>query len=205
MNPHSQSSLRRTLILGGARSGKSAYAEQLAQAQAAAGKEVVYIATAQTHRTDSEMAQRIAHHQARRAAHWQTAETPFALGAALTQWCAPHRIVLVDCLTVWLSNLLFSHPTGAALPAYPEVGVIHLPDHFTTERAAFLAALGSAQGDIILVSNEVGLGVVPMGAISRAFVDEAGRLNQAVAAQCEHAVFVAAGLPMTLKAPVGAH
>jgi adenosylcobinamide kinase/adenosylcobinamide-phosphate guanylyltransferase len=180
-----------TLVLGGARSGKSAHAEALA---AAAGREVVYIATAQAGRSDGEMAQRIAHHRAGRPAHWTTVEEPVALGAAIAAWNTPARVLLVDCLTLWLSNVLFS---GA--DAFPETGVITLPALFHTERQALLDALASASGDVILVSNEVGMGIVPMGAVSRAFVDEQGRLNQAVAAACDRAVFVAAGLPLVLK------
>ncbi|MDB5775517.1 MAG: cobU [Herbaspirillum sp.] len=183
---------RRTLILGGARSGKSAHAEALALAS---GKELVYIATAQAH--DAEMAARIALHRERRTekeARWITVEQPLALGDALAQWCAPQRLVLVDCLTVWLSNLLFSEARD-----YPDVGRIDPPACFAEQRAAFLRALAQARGDVILVSNEVGMGIVPQGAVSRWFVDEAGRLNQAVAAVCERAVFVAAGLPMVLK------
>jgi adenosylcobinamide kinase/adenosylcobinamide-phosphate guanylyltransferase len=181
-----------TLVFGGARSGKSAYAEQLA---IASGKEVVYIATARA--GDGEMAVRIAHHQRQRPAGWTTIEEPLALAGALRQWRAPGRLVLVDCLTLWLSNLMFADGTD-----YPDVGEIALPERFHTERAALLAELASkhdAAGGIVLVSNEVGMGIVPYGAISRAFTDEAGRLNQAVAAACGRAVFVAAGLPLVLK------
>jgi adenosylcobinamide kinase/adenosylcobinamide-phosphate guanylyltransferase len=179
-----------TLVLGGARSGKSAHAEALATAS---GREVVYIATARA--DDGEMAQRIAHHRASRPAHWTTVEETIALGAAITRYSASRSLVLVDCLTLWLSNLLFS---GA--DAFPETGVVTLPDLFYAERAALLAALASASGDVIMVSNEVGMGIVPMGAVSRAFVDEQGRLNQAVAAACDNALFIAAGLPLVLKA-----
>ncbi len=176
-----------TLVLGGARSGKSAHAESLA---IASGRDVVYIATARA--GDSEMAQRIAHHRSSRPAHWTTVEEPTALGAAITRWSTLDNVVLVDCLTLWLSNVLFSSPM-------PEIGVVTLPPLFYRERDGLLAALASASGDVILVSNEVGMGIVPMGAVSRAFVDEQGRLNQAVAAACDRAVFVAAGLPLVLK------
>ncbi|CAN7617689.1 bifunctional adenosylcobinamide kinase/adenosylcobinamide-phosphate guanylyltransferase [Pseudoduganella sp. LjRoot289] len=181
--------MTRTLVFGGARSGKSAYAEQLA---IATGKEVVYIATARA--GDGEMAVRIAHHQRQRPAIWTTVEEPLALAAALRQWCAPQRLVLVDCLTLWLSNLMFAGGTD-----YPDVGEITLPEQFHVQRAALLAALEHAAGDVVLVSNEVGMGIVPYGAISRVFTDEAGRLNQAVAAVCDRAVLVAAGLPLVLK------
>jgi adenosylcobinamide kinase/adenosylcobinamide-phosphate guanylyltransferase len=180
-----------TLVLGGARSGKSAHAEALATAS---GREVVYIATAQPGRSDGEMAERIAHHRAGRPAHWTTVEEAISLGAAIRQWSTPERVVLVDCLTLWLSNLLFS---GAE--TFPEAGPVTLPALFHRERAALLDALADAGGDVILVSNEVGMGIVPMGAVTRAFVDEQGRLNQAVAAACERAVFIAAGLPLVLK------
>ncbi|MES2933150.1 MAG: bifunctional adenosylcobinamide kinase/adenosylcobinamide-phosphate guanylyltransferase [Pseudomonadota bacterium] len=179
----------RTLILGGARSGKSAHAEQLA---AASGKDVIYLATARA--GDAEMSARIAHHRRQRPAYWRTIEEPLALGHALTQWCGPQRVVLVDCLTLWLTNLLFIDGQG-----YPDVGEIRPPPCFAKQRDIFLDALDQAQGDIILVSNEVGMGVVPFGAVSRWFADEAGRLNQAVAARCERAILVAAGLPLVLK------
>jgi len=183
-----------TLVIGGARSGKSAHAEALA---ASSGKKLVYIATAQA--GDAEMASRIAQHRQQRQQHdgeWTTVEEPLALGAAIVQSSGPDTVVLVDCLTVWLSNLLFSEPRD-----YPEVGAIVPPAVFASERQSLLAAIADARGDVILVSNEVGMGVVPQGAISRWFVDEAGRLNQAVAAACDRAVFVAAGLPLILKGP----
>lgn len=178
-----------TLVIGGARSGKSVHAEKLA---AASGKQVVYIATAQA--GDAEMAARIEHHRQRRQAGWTTVEEGIALGEAIAQWSAPDRVVMVDCLTVWLSNLLFSEQQE-----FPEVGEIVAPACFHEERASLLQALQQAAGDVILVSNEVGMGVVPQGAVSRWFVDEAGRLNQAVAAVCERAVLVVAGLPLALK------
>ena len=184
--------MTRTLVFGGARSGKSAYAEQLARDS---GREVQYLATAQA--GDGEMATRIAHHRAQRPATWPTLEEPLRLGAALLAQAQPGRLLLVDCLTLWLSNLMFS--SGEQ---YAEVGDIVLPELFHSERAHFLYALEELQDsdcDIVLVSNEVGMGIVPYGAISRSFTDEAGRLNQAVAAACQRAVFVAAGLPLVLK------
>jgi len=181
--------MTRTLVLGGARSGKSAYAERLA---AASGREVVYIATAQA--GDGEMAQRIALHRQQRPSQWQTVEEPLALAKALRAWRSAQRVVLVDCLTLWLSNLLFAEGTR-----YPDVGTITLPARFDEERTALLEELSRPGGDVIFVSNEVGLGIVPYGAVSRAFTDEAGRLNQAVAALCDRAIFIAAGLPLTLK------
>jgi adenosylcobinamide kinase/adenosylcobinamide-phosphate guanylyltransferase len=181
--------MTRTFIFGGARSGKSAHAEKLA---AASGKEVIYVATARA--GDDEMAARIALHQQQRNSAWSTIEEPLLLGALIAQWSSPQRVILVDCLTVWLSNLLFSEEK-----MYPEVGAIEAPPFFKEQRDEFLQALERAAGDMILVSNEVGMGVIPQGAISRWFVDEAGRLNQAVAARCERALWVAAGLPLALK------
>ncbi len=166
-----------TLILGGARSGKSALAERLA---GDSGRDVVYIATAQP--GDGEMAERIAHHRARRPARWLIVEEPLRLAAALQAYARPERCVLVDCLTLWLSNLL-----GAGGPALAD------------ERDALLRLLPELPGTIVLVSNEVGLGVVPMGELSRRFVDEAGRLHQSLAARCQRVLFVAAGLPLALK------
>jgi adenosylcobinamide kinase/adenosylcobinamide-phosphate guanylyltransferase len=182
--------MNRTLIFGGARSGKSLLAERLAQAS---GKEVVYLATSQP--GDTEMAARIAHHRARRPAEWQTVEEATALAASLRRLCAPERIVLVDCLTLWLSNLLFS-----STREQPEVGAVELPPLFAWERSDLLAWLDEpAVGEVIFVSNEVGMGIVPLGAVSRTFVDEAGRLNQDVAARCERVLLVAAGLPLAMK------
>lgn len=168
----------KTLILGGARSGKSALAERLASDVA---RQVVYLATAQPR--DGEMATRIAHHRARRPAHWLCVEEPLALAAALRQHAREDCCVLVDCLTLWLSNLL------------GDADDQRLDD----ERDALLDCLSTLPGELLLVSNEVGLGVVPMGELSRRFVDEAGRLHQALATRCERVIFVAAGLPLALK------
>ena len=179
-----------TLVFGGARSGKSAYAERIAREP---GKEVVYVATSRA--GDGEMATRIAHHRERRPPEWQTIEEELELAQVLRTWCAPQRLVLVDCLTLWLSNLMFSDGRD-----YPEVGALELPPRFHEERAALLHLLDEGlAGDTVFVSNEVGMGIVPWGAISRSFVDEAGRLNQAVAARADRAVLVAAGLPLVLK------
>ena len=181
--------MTRTLVLGGARSGKSAYAERLA---IESGKEVVYIATATA--GDDEMAARIKHHRGSRPAEWTTVEEPLALGNQLLRWSSPDRLILVDCLTLWLSNLLFS--SGET---YPEVGEITLPALFHEQQDMLASALTKCTSDVVLVSNEVGMGIMPFGAISRCFVDEQGRLNQAMAAICDRAVFVAAGLPLVLK------
>jgi adenosylcobinamide kinase/adenosylcobinamide-phosphate guanylyltransferase len=168
----------RTLILGGARSGKSALAEKLAHES---GQAVVYIATAQAH--DAEMAARIAHHRDGRPVHWQSVEEPLALADTLRVYAKADRCVLVDCLTLWLSNLLGDTDDK----------------RFGRECEALLDVLPALPGELLFVSNEVGLGVVPMGELTRRFVDEAGRLHQAMAARCERVLFVAAGLPLPLK------
>ncbi len=181
--------MTRTLIFGGARSGKSAYAERLA---IATGKPVIYLATAQA--GDTEMQARIAHHQARRPASWRTLECTTALAQTILQASTPDNLILIDCLTLWLSNLLFADNID-----FPEIGSITPPENFSIQRSAFLRALENIPGDLIMVSNEVGMGIIPQGAISRWFVDEAGRLNQAVAAQCQQVSWVAAGLPLHFK------
>lgn len=170
--------VRAELILGGARSGKSALAERLA---AESGLAVVYIATATA--GDTEMAERIAHHQARRPAGWGLVEEPLRLAAALQDAASPDRCLLVDCLTLWLNNLLAAEDKTL----------------FRRERAALLETLPTLPGRVLLVSNEVGMGIVPLGELSRRFCDEAGRLHQDLAQICERVVFVAAGLPLILK------
>lgn len=168
----------RELILGGARSGKSTLAE--ARAEAAEG-EVVYIATAEA--ADDEMAARIEAHRARRPDTWRTVEAPQALTAALLEATAPGRLVIVDCLTLWLSNRLGADADIAG------------------DQAALLAVLKDVPGEVVLVSNEVGQGIVPDNAMARTFRDAAGRLNQSVAAACERVTYVIAGQPLTLKLP----
>ncbi len=172
----------KTFILGGARSGKSSYAEKLAENS---GLEVVYIATAQVY--DDEFAERISLHRQRRPAHWQLIEEPFFLAKTLRDNACAERMLLVDCLTLYLAQWLC-----------PDC---HAPEHksWPEERAELLSTLNSLSGQVILVSNEVGLGIVPMGEINRHYQDEAGRLNQAVAAISDQAVFMAAGLPLKLK------
>ena len=167
-----------TLVLGGQRSGKSAYAESLVEAQPGG---CVYLATAEAH--DGEMARRIAEHQARRGNRWSTVEEPLDLPGALAEAAGPGRTVLVDCLTLWLSNLLGHERDVSA------------------ERTRLCETLSGLSGPAVLVSNEVGLGVIPENKLARVFVDEAGRLHQAVAAVAGHVVFVTAGLPQTLKDP----
>lgn len=166
------------LILGGARSGKSRLAEQRA---AESGLEVVYIATGQA--WDAEMAERIARHRASRPATWALVEEPCELARVLRENASPERCLLVDCLTLWLTNLLMQEDDN----------------QLAMQRDAFLDALGELPGRIILVSNETGLGVVPLGELSRRYVDEAGWLHQAVAERAERVQFCVAGLPMLLK------
>ena len=176
------------LILGGARSGKSRHAEQLA---AASGLAVHVIVTAEA--LDDEMRARITRHQADRPAGWTVHEAPRGLAATLAAVAAPERCVIVDCLTLWLANLLDGAET---LP--PGADAAQLPA-FARERAALLALIPELPGRVIFVANEVGLGLVPETPLGRLFRDEAGRVNQAVAALCERVVFVAAGLPLVLK------
>ena len=178
----------RELILGGVRSGKSRHAEARAEAL---GTEVVYIATAQAHGDDA-MAGRIAAHRARRPAHWQTVEAPFRPGRAVRAHDAAGRVLIIDCLTLWLTNWL------ALADGDPEHG--RTPDDgLAAEREALLAAIEAAEGHLLMVSNETGLGVMPMGALARRFCDEAGTLHQAVAERCERVTWTVAGLAQTLK------
>jgi adenosylcobinamide kinase / adenosylcobinamide-phosphate guanylyltransferase len=162
-----------TLVLGGARSGKSAYAERLITALPPPW---VYCATGEAF--DSEMQERIAHHQARRGPGWQTKEEPRDIAPLIQSSTSP---MLVDCMTLWLTNLMLADRD------------------IETETAKLLAAARAAQAPIVFVSNEVGLGIVPDNALGRAFRDHAGRLNQAVAAIASRVVFMVAGLPMVLK------
>ena len=171
-----------TLILGGARSGKSSYAEKLAKDS---GLPVTYIATAQIY--DDEFEARVQHHKDRRPKHWQLIETPHYLAAALQDNNHASAVVIVDCLTLWLAQCICAD-------CAPPEGV-----DWVQERAAFLTQLPTLHGTIILVSNEVGMGIVPLGEINRQFQDEQGRLNQAVAALADEVFFIAAGLPLKLK------
>ncbi|WP_250656379.1 bifunctional adenosylcobinamide kinase/adenosylcobinamide-phosphate guanylyltransferase [Alkalimarinus coralli] len=166
------------LILGGARSGKSRLAEQRAKATR---QDVLYIATAQAF--DREMDERIARHQGDRPAHWGTVEEPVYLARALQSHAAENRTILVDCLTLWLSNLLCMDDSVL----------------FGKEKQSLLDCVFSLPGHVILVSNEVGQGVIPDNALARRFVDEAGWLHQALAAQCDQVTFVTAGIAQQLK------
>ena len=168
--------INHTLVLGGARSGKSAFAQTRAEA---ADAELVYIATA--HAGDAEMARRIARHRGERGPRWRTVEEPLELAARLGEEARAGRIVLVDCLTLWLSNIMFAGRDAEA------------------EGTALAGALAALKGPVIFVSNEVGSGIVPDNVLARDFRDAQGRLNQRMAAACGSAFLIVAGLPLTLK------
>ncbi|MDE4536555.1 bifunctional adenosylcobinamide kinase/adenosylcobinamide-phosphate guanylyltransferase [Pseudomonas sp. ITEM 17296] len=168
------------LILGGARSGKSRLAEQLASDS---GLPVTYIATSEP--LDGEMNERVRLHRQRRPADWGLIEEPLALAAVLRLEAAEGRCLLVDCLTLWLTNLL----------------MLDNDQRLAEERDALLDCLAQLPGTVILVSNETGLGVVPMGELTRRYVDQAGWLHQAVAERCQRVVLTVAGLPLMLKGP----
>lgn len=177
-----------TFVLGGARSGKTRHGLALCEAlHADRGLTPVYIATAQAF--DGEMEERIALHKAERGPAWRTVEAPGSkpddLTGAIRRESTDRTCLLVDCLTLWLTNLMLGGDT------------IDLD----AARQELVAALGEAKGPIVIISNEVGLGIVPENALARRFRDEAGRLNQTVAAAADRVVLVAAGLPLTLKGP----
>lgn len=165
-----------TLLLGGARSGKSRLAEDLAGRR---DGRLVYIATAEAF--DDEMRARIATHKARRSDRWHNIEAPVAVAEVLQALPPETGAVLVDCLTLWLSNLM------------------HGGRDVEAEAAGLVQALGAVRFPVLLVSNEVGLGIVPENRLARDFRDHQGRLNQAIAAAADHVIFMAAGLPLILK------
>lgn len=202
------------LVLGGARSGKSRYGESLVRQYTALGFDACYVATAQA--LDAEMTARIAMHQKARSAddiEWQLFEEPLALTALLRRLAKPGRVILVDCLTLWLTNQLLASNAKINEPAPTEWhAATDFATHFTTassgndvlaswkaEKTAFLASLAELEGVVILIGNEVGSGIVPLGELSRQFIDEAGWLNQAVAALADNVTLVVAGLPLALK------
>jgi len=168
------------LILGGARSGKSRLAEKLASES---GIAVTYIATSQP--LDGEMNERVRHHRERRPAHWRLIEEPVELARVLRDNASADSCLLVDCLTLWMTNLL----------------MVDDPLRLGAERDALLECLAELPGEIVFVSNETGMGVVPLGELTRRYVDEAGWLHQALAAHCQRVVLTVAGLPLTLKGP----
>lgn len=167
-----------TLVLGGARSGKSGFAERLV---AQSGLAPVYVATGQA--GDGEMADRIARHRARRGSLWRTVEEPLDLAGALARHDLPAFAILVDCLTLWLSNVMAAGRDVEAMAA------------------ELVATLARMKAPVVLVASEVGLGIVPDNALARAYRDRAGELNQRIAARADAVWFVAAGLPLALKRP----
>lgn len=166
-------------MLGGVRSGKSRYAEQRARAS---GLRVIYIATAIA-QGDAELDERIQRHRSYRPADWLTVEEPVVLGATLRAHAGAGCCLLIECLTLWLAHLLTS---GSAT-------------RLESERSSLLRAVAEASGQVILVSNETGLGVMPPGALSRRFLDVSGELHQSLAALCDRVTLVVAGLPQRLK------
>ena len=168
------------LILGGARSGKSHYAEELAKTT---NKEIIYIATAKI--LDHEIEQRVAHHQKNRPDTWKTIEEPLHLADTLSKYSSPDNVLLVDCLTMWVTNLL-----SEGNEAYLQ-----------TEVEKLLNIVENVPGTIIFVSNEVGMGIIPMGELTRKYVDEAGRLHQKLAQSIDSVTLMVAGLPLSIKAP----
>ncbi|CDZ33796.1 bifunctional adenosylcobinamide kinase/adenosylcobinamide-phosphate guanylyltransferase [Neorhizobium galegae] len=165
-----------TLVLGGARSGKSGFSERLAKES---GLERHYIATGRAY--DDEMHERIARHRADRGGGWTTHEVPLDLVERLTEIDAPGRVILVDCLTLWLTNLMMDERD------------------IDTAAATLVGLFGSLSAKLIVVSNEVGLGIVPDNKMAREFRDHAGRLHQRIAASADEVFFVAAGLPLRMK------
>lgn len=164
------------LILGGARSGKSRHAQSIAEAFDGT---LVFIATGEAH--DAEMTARIDLHRADRGDRWRTVEAPLALAEAIRSSAAPDHLLLVDCLTLWTSNLM------------------HADRDVDEATAGLIAAFQAAPGPVLMVANEVGLGIVPDNALARAFRDAAGHMNQAVAAAADQVTFVTAGLPIIVK------
>ena len=167
------------LVLGGARSGKSQYAEICA---AESGLDVLYVATAQAY--DDEMQQRIQHHKQQRPAHWQLIEEPINLLSVLKDNASETTCILVDCLTLWLSNQICSE---------------EIQDQLQENIDNLVSTLPELPGKIIFVSNEVSMGIIPMGEINRQFVDEAGRLHQRLAAVCDKVTLMVAGIPSHIK------
>jgi len=168
------------LILGGTRSGKSHLAEQRAKES---GLTVIYIATARAE--DEEMSRRIKTHQQHRDPTWQLYEVPLTLADALTTHAKTDRCIIVDCLTLWITNLLCADQESI----------------FVKERNQLIDVLPNLPGHIILVSNETGMGIVPLGEITRRYCDEAAFLHQQLAAICDKVTLTIAGLPTTLKEP----
>ncbi|MEO5586321.1 MAG: bifunctional adenosylcobinamide kinase/adenosylcobinamide-phosphate guanylyltransferase [Novosphingobium sp.] len=176
MTDQFQPVIRSLFVLGGARSGKSRYAQARAEASPL---DLVFVATAEPF--DDEMAERITRHQADRGPRWSTVEARIELAGAILEHSRPDRLLLIDCLTLWTSNLMLS---GRDI---------------TVATEELQRAISTAAGPIIFVANEVGLGIVPDNALARRFRDEAGRINQAVAVSVDEAQLIVAGLPVRLK------
>lgn len=170
------------LVLGGARSGKSRYAEQVA---IESGMPVIYIATAEA--GDAEMQVRLEKHRQDRPQHWQTVEEPIKIADIIQQYSSSNSCLLVDCLTLWLTNILFDKQ-GAEQQSL-----------FEQESQALFKALDVFSGQLVMVSNEVGLGIVPIDKMTRRFVDEVGLLHQKIVSYSDKVVLVTAGLPQILK------
>ncbi len=168
-----------TLVLGGARSGKTRHGLMLAERHRNAGRQTIYVATAEAH--DDEMQARIDHHKQERDSAWKTVDAPLDLAAAIARNSTPDTCLLVDCLTLWATNILLADKDAES------------------ETSTLVDALKTVKGPVILVSNEVGLGIVPENALARRFRDMAGRLNQDIAAVADRVIFIAAGLPLVLK------
>lgn len=193
---------RSELIIGGQKSGKSARAEKLAAQWLAASPThtAVIVATAQAH--DGEMQQRIARHRADRATRvpaMRTVEEPLNLADALAQHSTPQTLLVVDCLTLWLTNQLFAYTAPEAPLAQNNTSNRPVSTDNNDQAALLLIAIKTATGPVVIVSNEIGLGVIPMGRDVRAYVDALGRLNQDVAHVCQRVTLMAAGLPLFLK------
>lgn len=168
----------KTLILGGARSGKSRLAESLALSSS---QSVIYIATAKS--GDAEMQERIDTHRTRRPPEWTVMEEPLHMAAALRAVSINRAFIIVDCLTLWLTNLL----------------ILGDDEMLQQERDSLLAVLPTLKNDVVFVGNETGMGIIPLGELTRRFVDEAGHLHQQLAQRCERVVLTIAGLPSILK------
>lgn len=172
-----------TLILGGIKSGKSRLAEKIAGG--ADASDVLFIATATE--SDDEMRERIQQHRKTRPLHWTVVEEPIAIASVIRKQSAQHTCVVVDCLTLWLTNLLLCKDA----------------DQLDCQRKKLIAALTDAASPVILVSNETSMGVVPMGELSRRFCDEAGLLHQELAGICDTVILTVAGIPTCFKGSFG--
>lgn len=182
--------VRVTLVIGGARSGKSAYAQRLAEES---GRPVLYVATATA--GDEEMAERIARHRAARPTHWRTLEIPMNIGPALEATIAGGEVVLLDCLTMLVSNLMMDEGEGATAD--------RLEARVVEELEALLKVCRTREAQLIVVSNEVGMGLVPPYPMGRVYRDVLGRANQWLAARSDRVVLMVAGIPLEVKGPRG--